>query len=185
MYDNKKYKIYLTGSSSKLLSKEIATSLRGRTLSFNIFPLSFKEFLTFKELKIEKNYLYSDQRYTIKAYFNEYLKYGGFPEILFEELKFRVLQSYLDLTIYKDLIERYNIRNIILLKSLLKFLFSNISKEFSINSYYNSIKEELKISRETIIEYNSYLEDINIIHFLYKFDYSLKNNILPKEKYIQ
>nr|MDA3854765.1 ATP-binding protein [Candidatus Woesearchaeota archaeon] len=182
LYDNQNFKIYLTGSSSRLLSKEIATSLRGRTLSFNIYPLSFVEFLRFKELELEKNYLYSKQIFKIKKYFEEYLEFGGFPEILSEELKFEVLQSYLDLTVYKDLIERYNIRNIILIKSLLKFLFSNISKEFSINSYYNSIKDELRVSRETIVEYNSYLEDINVIHFLYKFDYSLKKQHSSQRK---
>ncbi|MFT4244387.1 MAG: ATP-binding protein [Candidatus Woesearchaeota archaeon] len=174
LYDSKKYTLFLTGSSSKLLSKEIATSLRGRTLSFTIFPLSFKEFLNFKGVELDRNYLYSDSVYSIKNYFNEYIRFGGFPEILEEDLKFEVLQSYLDLTIYKDLIERYKIRNITLLKSLLFFLLSNVSKEFSINSYYNSIKNELSVSRETIMEYNSYLEDINVIHFLYKFDFSLK-----------
>ena len=128
LYDSKKYIIYLTGSSSKLLSKEIATSLRGRTLSFTIFPLSFKEFLNFKEVKLDKNYIYSHKVYTIKKYFNEYLEFGGFPEILNEDLKIEVLQSYIDLIIYKDLIERYNIRNITILKSLLFFLLSNVSK---------------------------------------------------------
>lgn len=182
LYDKNNLKIYVTGSSSKLLSKEIATSLRGRTLSFNIFPLSFKEYLEFNDIKLDSNFKYSSQRFLLKKEFKNYLKYGGFPEIIFEELKFKTLQSYLDLTIYKDLIQRYSIRNLTLLKYLIKFLLSNISKEFSINSYYNKIKQELNISRETITEYNSYLEDINLIQFLNKFDSSIKKQHSNQKK---
>jgi hypothetical protein len=173
--NKEKYYIYLTGSSSKLLSKEISTHLRGRTLSFYLFPLSFKEYLRFNNLKLEKNYLYTNQRYEIKNLFNKYLIEGGFPEVINSDFKEQILQSYVDLIIYKDLIERYNLKNFTLLRNIIKYSCSNVSKLFSINSYYNSIKDNLKVSRDTIVEYVGYLNDINFLFFLPKFDYSLKN----------
>lgn len=182
IYNNSTISLFLTGSSSKLLSKEIATTLRGRTISYSIYPLSFREFLYFKGVELNKESYYSSQRFEIKSYFNEFVEYGGFPEILDETLKIKILQSYLEHTLYKDLVERYNIRNIHLLKNLLNFLLNSISKEFSISSYYKSISKEIKTSRETIYEYLSYLEDSNVIYFLYKFDYSLKRQQSSKKK---
>ena len=97
-------------------------------------------------------------------------------------LKIQVLNSYLDLTIYKDLIERYNIKNYKLIKNLAKYLLSNFSKEFSANAYYKLAKQELSLSRETIYDYLSYLEDVNFVYFVNKFDYSLKNQELSIKK---
>lgn len=175
IYDKEKIKIYVTGSSSKLLSKEIATSLRGRTLTFHLFPLSFREFLRFKNLNIEKNYEYSSQRHKIKNMFEEYLNYGGFPEVaLSEKLKQETLSNYYEMFIYRDLVERFSIRNTRLLKILTKYLITNISSIFSINSYYNTAKKEMKLSKETILEYISHLSDINLIYLIPIFSYSLK-----------
>jgi len=185
IYDKEKIKIYVTGSSSKLLSKEIATSLRGRTLTFNLFPLSFCEFLRFKNINLEKNYEYSSQRYKIKNIFEEYLNYGGFPEVvLSEKLKQETLSDYYEMFIYRDLVERFSIRNTRLLKILTKYLITNISSIFSINSYYNTTKKEMKVSKETILEYISHLSDINLIYLIPIFSYSLKvQQVNPSKTY--
>ncbi len=185
LYDKENVRIYVTGSSSKLLSKEIATCLRGRHLAYYLFPLSFKEFLKFKNVILEKNYEYSHTRYKIKQLLNEYLNYGGFPEVVYsEKLKQDVLLNYYEMLIYRDLIERYSIRNIVLLKQLSKFLITNISSIFSINAYYKLLKKEIKISKETIIEYLSYLTDMNLVHFVKLFDYSLRvQQVNPKKVY--
>jgi uncharacterized protein len=185
IYDKEKIKIYVTGSSSKLLSKEIATSLRGRTLTFHLFPLSFIEFLRFKNINIEKNYEYSSQRYKIKNMFEEYLNYGGFPEVvLSEKLKQETLSDYYEMFIYRDLVERFSIRNTRLLKILTKYLITNISSIFSINSYYNTTKKEMKLSKETILEYISHLSDINLIYLVPIFSYSLKvQQVNPSKTY--
>ncbi|MFC1567101.1 ATP-binding protein, partial [bacterium] len=77
---NKNIKLVLTGSSSKLLSKEIATELRGRTLSFSVYPLSFSEYLRAKKIKVQKkDILYSKERILVKKEFNKFFKMGGFP----------------------------------------------------------------------------------------------------------
>jgi len=174
IYDKEKIQIFITGSSSKLLNKEIHTSLRGRTLNYTMFPLSFKEFLKFKNITLENNFEYSSQRFTIKKIIKEYLNEGGFPEIVNNEKKREILENYLELIIYKDIIERYNIRNLTLIKTMIKYLLTNVSSLFTVNSYYNSIKKEFSVKKDTIGEYLSYLEDAYIVFTLNLFSYSLK-----------
>lgn len=174
VYDTENISIFVTGSSSKLLHKEVNTALRGRTLNYTMFPLSFQEFLKFRNVQLEKNFEYSNQRYVIKNLFNDYLNNGGFPEIVLNKQKKEILENYLELIIYKDIIERYNIRNLNLIKNLINYLFTNIATLFSSNSYYNLIKKEIVIKKDTINEYLSYIEDANIIFSIKVFSYSLK-----------
>ena len=187
VYDTLDVQIFITGSSSKLLSKEIATSLRGRTISFDIFPLSFKEYLDFKDIKIN---LYSTKSLNfIRHHFNNYLIEGGFIEVVLEEdetLKRKILQDYLDLIIYRDLVERYGVKNLTLLKFMIKYLFSNPATLFSFNKFYNELKSNgFKLSKDTIIEYYSYLEDANTIFRVPIFRNNIKEEIRnPIKSYI-
>ncbi len=184
--DTKKSKIFVTGSSSKLLSKEIATALRGRSLAYHLFPLSFKEFLIFKKIDLTKNYEYSSQRFKVKNALEEYLEFGGFPEVVLEQkrLKNKILSNYFDMFIYKDLVERFAIRNTTLLKSLSKYLLTNLSNLFSITAYHKAISKEMPVGKDTLMEYLSYLEDINFMYFLQMFSYSAKKQQLnPKKVY--
>lgn len=186
VYDKEKVQIYLTGSSSKLLSREIATALRGRTLTYRLNPLSFKEFLRFKDIALEKNFAYSRQRFLIKNLLEEYIVFGGFPEVVLEEesLKFPLLKNYYDLLVYKDLADRFSIRNTQLLKVLLKYLITNVSTSFTANSYYQSLQPNLRVSRETLLEYLSYVNEIELISFVPLFSYSLKvQQVNPKKIY--
>jgi predicted AAA+ superfamily ATPase len=160
IYDNENCEIYLAGSSSKLLLKDLDSSLRGRSLSYEIFPLSFKEFLNFYEYEITN--LSSKSIAKVINLFNQYLFSTAFPEIInFEEiLKWKSLREYLDLIVYKDIVERYGVSNIHLMKYLIKFLFSNSGNLISINKIYNELTSfGLKVSRNSVYEYISYLED--------------------------
>ncbi|MGK0209333.1 MAG: putative AAA+ superfamily ATPase [Patescibacteria group bacterium] len=184
IYDTITKDIIVTGSSAKLLSKEIATTLRGRSIPISIYPLSFAEFLEFKGKLPTKKTKYT-KKAEIQNEFQEYMHFGGFPEIPFEELKLETLSTYLDLTIYKDLIERHNIRNRTLLKDLIKYIITNISKEFSVNSYYKNIKQKQKVSKDTLFEYMNYIEDIGLIFQVPKHSYSLKEQqVNPPKVYI-
>ncbi len=174
IYDTENVDIFITGSSSKLLHKEIHTSLRGRTLNYTMFPLSFKEFLEFNDVTLEKNFQYSDQRYAIKKFLNEYLNNGGFPEVTINEQKRELLENYMELIIYKDIIERYKIRNLALIKNLMKYLLTNVSSPFTVNSYHKALSKEMAIKQETISEYLAYLEDAYVIFTVNLFSYSLK-----------
>jgi len=184
--DTKNAKIYITGSSSKLLSQEIATSLRGRTLSYHMYTLGFEEFLRMKQIILDKDFEYTDKRYLVKNLFDEYLYSGGYPEVVLEleEMRRDILKNYFELIIYRDIVERFSIRNTTLLKNLLKYLITNISTQFSVNAYYRAVKNDIAVSKETIIEYLSHLEDINLIYLVPFFSYSLKRQqVNPRKVY--
>jgi predicted AAA+ superfamily ATPase len=186
LYDRGDLKIFLTGSSSKMLSKELATSLRGRTLAFYLYPLDFREYLAFRGVEPVRDFEYSKQRFELKKLFEEYLYEGGFPEVVLEapELRKKILQDYFDMMIYRDLVERFSIRNTTLLKTLTKYLVTNIGNPFSVTSYYKAIKQEQEVSKGTLLEYLSHLDDIFLVYFLPLFSYSLKAQAInPKKVY--
>jgi len=177
VYDKEKVKIFITGSSSKLLSREIATSLRGRTLSFAIYPLNFKEFLRFKGEKATKDLAYTSERFKLKKMLNEFLRFGGFPEVVLEKdisLKMSILKEYYDLLVYRDLAERYSMENTQLLQDILKYFFTNITAPFSVNSYHKSVKQTIPSSRDTIYNYVSHIKETGYFQIIPAFSYSLK-----------
>jgi predicted AAA+ superfamily ATPase len=164
LHDTENCQIYLCGSSSKLLSSEIASSLRGRSISYEIFPLSFKEFLRFKN--IDNNYYSSANYALIRNVLNTYLFQGGFPELIYEnEDKHKlILQEYVDLIIYKDLIERYGITNRNLVKLLVKYCYVNISTPLSQNKLFKELKSQgISLSKNTLYEYIDYLREVYAI----------------------
>lgn len=174
LLERRDVRIFITGSSSKLLSKEIATTLRGRSLSFNLFPLSFREYLSFKDFKLEEP-LIEDERGVLMRYLEEYLYFGGFPEIVNYDahLKIRTLQEYLDLVVYKDLVERYGIEKISVMKALIRLIIKNFARRTSIRKLYNSLTSSgVKLSRNTIYEYFSYLEDVGFVVPIRRFSFS-------------
>ncbi|RMD86192.1 MAG: ATP-binding protein [Candidatus Dadabacteria bacterium] len=187
VYDQEDVEICITGSSSKLLSKEIATQLRGRTLTYFIFPYSFREFLKAKGVSLERHFEYKPQRYKIKKLFEEYIDFGGFPETVDKDsmLKTKILQEYFDLIFYKDLVERYKIRNFDAVKEMLLYLMNNFSSYFSTNKYYNHLKSQgRKISKNTLFTYLSYLTDINLLFLVPKYGKLKEQFANPKKVYV-
>lgn len=185
--DKTKAKIFITGSSASLLSHEIASSLRGRSINQAVYPLNFHEYLYFKEIKLQKNFAYSKQRYQIIKELNEYLEEGGFPEIVLsknKELDRKILQEYFNSIVYRDLVDRYSLRNTNLLKDLLKYLFTNSSKTFSAHNYYKTVKQSMSVSKDTIYEYLSFIEEAQTFYFLPLFSYSLKEQRVNHKKII-
>jgi len=172
--------IFITGSSSKLLSKEYGTSLTGRHISFVLYPLSFSEFIRFKGFEIPKNeFEIMEEKIRLRSLFNEYLISGGFPEVVLTN-NTELLKNYFEDIIYKDIITRYEIRNVNLLRSLASYCLTNLSKHLT----YNSIKNLYKISLDTVKSYLSYLEESFLIFQISKFSYSLKvQEISPKKIY--
>ncbi|MCF8107525.1 MAG: ATP-binding protein [Desulfohalobiaceae bacterium] len=141
VYDSISRHIFITGSNSKLLSREIATSLRGRGLSFEILSLSFSEFLAFQDLPAEVP-VSSKDRARIGHAFETYCFWGGFPELVDVEKHFKLqtLQEYFHVMLYRDLVERYQISEPAVLKYLMKRLIGSFTKEFSTNKLYNDLK---------------------------------------------
>jgi len=187
LYEQENAEICITGSSSKLLSREIATQLRGRTLSYFIFPYSFREFLRAKGLELERHFEYKPQRYKIKKFLGEYIEFGGFPEIVDKDemLKTKILQEYFDLIFYKDLVERYKIRNFDMVREMLLYLINNFSSYFSVNKYYNYLKSQgRKISKNTLFTYISYITDVNLIFLVPKYGKLKEQFANPKKVYV-
>lgn len=170
------YKIFITGSNSKLLSSELATHLTGRYIKIELFPFSFSEFIEYNNINIKK--LSSDTKSKILKCLDRYLNKGGFPEYLkYNDDEF-IVRVYEDV-IYKDLIARFKIRNINQFKKLSHYLFSNFTGEIS----YNSLKTILAIkSANTISEYISALQEAYLLFELYKFEFSLKKQYTSAKK---
>jgi predicted AAA+ superfamily ATPase len=171
LVERKRAKVFITGSSSKLLSKEIASSLRGRTLSYQLFPLSFREFLEFKGFELGKP-LTEKRRGIILRLLEEYFNYGGFPGIVDypAPLKIRTLQEYLNLIVYKDLVERYGIEKVSALKALIRVLAKNFARKTSIRKLHSLVSSTgVKVSRPTLAEYLAYLEDVGFVHPVRKY----------------
>lgn len=162
--DTENCRVYLTGSSSKLLSRELATSLRGRTIAFEVFPLSFGEFLNFNQVHF--NPVTSKGKSTILHWYDRWLKQGGFPELVFlpESLHQSTIAEYIDLMLYRDLSERFSIKNSALLKYLLKHTLANIAQPTSIRKLHNDIRSKgYTAGKDTIFDYVSYLEEAFIL----------------------
>jgi predicted AAA+ superfamily ATPase len=112
--NDQRFKVFVTGSNSRMLGREIATSLRGRTLTHEVFPFSFREFVQCHGVKIEPDLPYSKLRHRVAQLYEEYFFSGGYPEVsLLEDrsLKGRILQDYFNTIFYRDLVERYAVKN--------------------------------------------------------------------------
>ena len=174
LVDMENVNVFVTGSSSKLMSKEIATSMRGRSLTYNVYPFSFAEVLKAGKLEYEE-YLSSAQMGEIIQKLEDYVRYGGFPEtVRYREEWDRILSEIVDVTIFRDIVERYDVKNIKMLKLFLNAIFN--SKEFSIHKFYNFLKSQgYKVSKNTLYTYFGYFEDSFIVFPLKRFSYSYKN----------
>ncbi|BBL45346.1 AAA+ superfamily ATPase [Nanobdella aerobiophila] len=182
LVERKKYKIIITGSSSKLLSKEVATNLRGRFISKILLPLSFREYLSFKKVNIIRP-LYDKEISKIKGYLYDYLKNGGFPDIILEKVnKKEFIKEYIDILLYKDFIERYKIENIEVARFLLYALIQSNSKILSVNKIYNQLKQITRVSNKTVRKYIYLFPETLSIFLLKKFSYSIKKTYLSQPK---
>lgn len=180
-YELQKAKIYVTGSSSKLLSSEIATSISGRYLQLDVYPLTFREFLAFQNVECTNIMDYSAKKIEIHRLFAEYLRYGGFPRVAMVDvdLKKEELLSYFNTILLKDILARFRIRSFDKLKNLVEYILTNDTKQNSINS----IAKALKYNYEIVEGYLDYLRQVYMISELRNFSYSLKKQLISDTKY--
>lgn len=164
-----KAKIIVSSSSSKLMYGELASVLTGRHLDIVVFPLTFSEFLYFRGLKIRDKLDLVAKKIEIKNFLNEYLEYGGFPEVVLSKEK-KLLLTYFEDILAKDIEKRYKVRETEKLKSLANFYLTNISSLIT----FNSLKKYLELSTDTIEKFSSYLEEANILFFIKRFSFKVK-----------
>lgn len=183
IYDTLTKNLFITGSNSKMLSTDIATALRGRTISYEVYPLSFSEYLRFKEIRVD--FYSSTQRAYIQNALTTYLREGGFPETLMldKHLAMKTLQEYFNVLLYKDIAERYAISNTVALKFFIKRLFASSTKAISINKIYNELKSHgIKIGKNTLYDFLDYVQNTYLVLTLQKYDNSLVNKELGERK---
>ncbi len=157
---DEKCEIYITGSSAKLLAKEIHTALRGRTLSWELFPFSFGEYLNRKGIK-RNGLSTTDKLKTAKAW-QEYKEEGGFPEVFGLSTRARIClhQEYFDTLLYRDVVERYNISQPQVLRQLARRMLLSIGAQLSVNKLSNDFRSQgISVSKETLMQYIEWLED--------------------------
>ncbi|MEW6584348.1 MAG: ATP-binding protein [Nitrospirota bacterium] len=170
VYDSITRNIFITGSNSRFLSVDIATSLRGRTLSYEVFPLSFREYLRFNEVGIDLHS--SGSLAKINNSLHNYLDNGGFPEVVRydDKLREKVLQEYFNVMIYRDLVERYEIKNAAVLKFFIKRVLASSTKQLSVNTIYNELKSSgFKIGKNQLYEYLDACQSIYLAFVLRKY----------------
>lgn len=176
----KNIRFILTGSSAKHLSKEISTKLRGRTLNFELFPISFKELLKWKKVEYNlRTVLHSNIKTKILSLFNQYVEDGGYPKVVLgEEYKNRLLQTYYEVMILRDIVERYNVRDVKQLKVVANLLATSVSKEFSYNKLKNKMESiGFDISKSTIIDYMDYFDNAYLFFQHLKYEYSVAKQL--------
>jgi len=169
--DTENARVFVTGSSAKLLSREIATSLRGRSLSTEIFPFTFAEFLNHNKI----NYAFrsipgSKMRVQLKKSFQQFLLHGGFPEIQdysrYDRIK--VLQEYVHTVIYRDVADRYNIGKLQPLRRLLLTTLNAPATLFSVNKFYNHLKsQQIPCRKDSLYSYLDYLHEAYLLFPVY------------------
>lgn len=172
--------LLVSGSTSQLSSKELATLLTGRHLSLVVFPLNFKSFLEFKGIEIKNRLELLAKRIEIKRLLREYLEFGGFPEVVLKTEKRQILQNYYNDILTRDIAERFKIKEIDKLKALAKYYLTNISNTIS----FSSVKKFLNMPLRTVERFSYYLESCFLIFFVKVFSKSIKRQEkVPRKVY--
>lgn len=181
-----KSEVYLTGSSAQMLSKEIATQMRGRALSWEMFPFSFREFLDYRGIEGEGP-LSTKKRLLVQKAFAEYWETGGFPEVvgLERHLRVKTHQEYFHAVLFRDLIERHDVSHPKAVADLAHWLVDNTGSLYSVNrltAYLQSLGH--KAPKASVSDYLEWFEDAYFLFSVRIFDASLaRSHTNPKKIY--
>ncbi len=171
------FKVFITGSNANLLSSEIATHLAGRAFVKKIMPFHFQEFLKLKRIDFSQDAIYSKKRFQIIKNFDEFLRFGGFPEIIQTNLKRELLQQYFDIVFYKDMIVRHHIRQETGLRLIIQKLLENLGKSYKIANLKNRVAQLHPINKQTVFDYLRILQESFFVQHIKNF----KKSFLQRE----
>ena len=190
--------IYVTGSNSRMMSSEISTYLTGRYVAFRIYPLSFAEYLAFREensssgitfpmefpIEFKKLNPYDN----LHGEFARYLRYGGFPAIHLQNYSYdeayTIVRDIYNSTIFTDIVKRNQIRKVDQLERIIRFVFDNVGRTFSASSISKYLKSENRtIDNETVYSYLEKLERAYIIHRCSRYYVQGKEILKTQEKF--
>ena len=180
LYEENKYRIFITGSNATLLSSELAVALTGRNIPITLYPLSFYEFYVYFKNNIltKKNFYDIDEKVKIKKALDEYIKSGGLPEYIKTE-SIELIQEYFKNILLRDIVNRYNIKYKQALKELAHILLCNLGKIYSLRNLSKSI--EIK-NINTIKNYLQYLENSFLFFHVPLFSFSYKQQVYNPDK---
>jgi len=177
------YSVFISGSSSKLMSKEIATQLRGRTLTYVLLPFSFKEFLVVNKIEIKSLFSISEEA-KMKKTLKEYLFSSTYPEILLTG-NTKLLKEYYNTILYTDFVERFQLKSLEVARFIFDFCLLNFSKEFSVIKVSNFLKTMgIKCGKNTVYNYIEKLPETLNVFFLRKYEKSIYRTLWPRKIYI-
>ncbi len=188
VYKNYCKNIFITGSTAKMLSEEMASALRGWPDEYREYTLSFQEYLNFKSVKANK---YTENGAAVLAHeFRAYCKEGGFPQVVLAEgqtEKVKILQSYFNTMLFRDMMEHYHISSPSeVVRYFLKRVMNNLTKPTSVNNIYNELKSQgLKVSKDSLYLWLDYACNIFLFHRVPKYTRSLvKERTMPAKYYV-
>lgn len=173
MHELGKAKIMVSGSSSKLLAGELATVMTGRHLDIFVFPLTFDEFLKFRNSEVKDGLDLMGRKIGLKRLFHEYQEHGGFPEVVLaerKEEKTQLLLTCFDDILTKDIERRYKLRRREKLRALARFYLTNMAGTIT----FSSIAKFLETTTNTVEKFSSYLQEANLIFFVKRFSFKVK-----------
>ena len=186
VYKNYCKHIFITGSTAKMLSEEMASALRGWPDEYREYPLSFSEYLRFKN--IEANRYTEEGKAVLASAFRTYCEEGGFPEVVLTTAKsdkIKILQSYFNTMLFRDMMEHYNIGTpSSVVRYFLKRVMNNLTKPTSVNNIYNDLKSQgLKVSKDSLYLWLDYACNIFMLRKVEKYDKSIVKQRSASAKY--
>ncbi len=187
--DTEKVALFLSGSSAKLLSREVATSLRGRGVEVLVHPFSFREALRHAGQEPDQPWerLSSAERSQVEYALRNYLSAGGFPEAQGLEARDRaeLLRGYVDVVVLRDVIDRHTVTNPQALRWLQRQLLQNPGGGFSVQKFYQDLRSQgLPVGKDTLHEYLSHLEDSFLVRTVWLWARSARRRMVnPRKAY--
>lgn len=183
---DQKYKVYITGSNARMLSMEIAGTLGGRYMIQSVFPYSFKEYLFACGMNLQDNWLYAPQRTEVVRLFESYFRYGGLPEVqpIDTVIKRQWINNLYNKIFFGDILARFNIRNTIALKTLVRKLAESVKQPSSLTRLANIISSTgTKTRMETVGDYIQYAEESCLIFSIENYAAKIVEKISNKKYY--
>jgi predicted AAA+ superfamily ATPase len=185
--DTESVRLYVSGSSAKMLSTEVATEFRGRGYAVELLPLSFAESLLYSNVELPTNSPGSRMRSKLEAAFAKYLRVGGFPDVqdLVEAERIQTLQDYVQLVLLRDIIDRHGVKNVNAVRYFALALLQSSSSLTSVNKIANDLKSRgVAVGKDTLYDLLDYFVDAFLLFTIPVFDRSLRvREANPKKAY--
>jgi uncharacterized protein len=186
LHNQRRYAIIVTGSNSSLLTRDIATELRGRYQDVFLMPFSFKEYLALRKIEWGPSVMHTSRKGVITGAFEEWLFNGGYPEVCAlptPAARRRLLQNYFETVFYHDIIDRYGVKTKDLLEGIMMAMVNGTGELFSVSAYSRQLeKAEKHGSKRSIATYLRYLQEAFFILTSEKFSWSARKRTMNPEK---